>query len=200
MANRREQILQSAIARIAEEGEAFSTEDVAQDAVCSQSLVFRHFGSKESLMEECFLRVCQEVTDILAYVKLPEKLTKESLDAYAMELWDYCYTYLRSNSHIARTYLFFIRRGTRFPLGYRTPGDVMKRILGDRYGAVEEVYPDFDFVAGYLMVIANLTATGSFLDWIHDFDDPKDRLDRFLRYGILGGRRCPGACTAEDRP
>ena len=187
MANRREQILSCAIARIAEDGEAFSTESVAKDAMCSQSLVFRHFGSKMGLMDECFLWVCKEFTDTFTYVKLPETLTVDSLNAYAMEIWDACYTYLRSNSHVARTYLFFIRRGQRFPKGYRTPGDVMKRILGKRYDDVISVYPDFDFVAGYLMIIANVTATGSFLDWISDFDDPQSRIERILRNGILGG-------------
>ncbi len=186
MTNRREQILSCAIVRIAEDGEAFSTEGVAKDALCSQSLVFRHFGSKKELMDECFMRVCKEFTDTFAYVKLPEELTVESLDAYAMDLWEACYTYLRSNSHVARTYLFFIRRGHRFPKGYRTPGDVMKHILGKKYDEVISVYPDFDFVAGYLMIIANVTATGSFLDWISDFDDPQSRIERILRNGISG--------------
>ena len=186
MVNRREQILSCAILRIAEDGEAFSTEGVAKDALCSQSLVFRHFGTKGELMDECFLKVCREVTGILAYVRLPEELTVQSLNAYAMGLWESCYTYLRSNSHIARAYLFFIRRGHRFPKGYRTPGDVMKSILGERYDSVIRVYPDFDFVAGYLMIMANVTATGSFLDWISDFDDPQTRIENMLRNGISG--------------
>ena len=188
MTNRREQILSCAIERIAEDGEAFSTEGVAKDAMCSQSLIFRHFGSKQTLMDECFLRVCREITDIFGYVRLPDELTVDSLNTYAMELWDACYAYLRSNSHVARAYLFFIRRGHRFPDGYRTPGSLMKRILGRRYDDVIAVYPDFDFVAGYLMIIANVTATGSFLDWISDFDEPQSRLEAMISSGISGSR------------
>ena len=190
MANRREQILQSAIVRIAEQGESFSTEQVAQDAMCSQSLVFRHFGSKEGLMAECYVRVCREITGALHYVRIPEVLTVDTLNAYAMDIWDAEFSYLRSNSHIARTYLFFVGRGMRFPEGFRTPREVMKQILGDRYDDVMSVYPGFDFVAGYMMVVANVAASGNFIDWVSEYDDSLERIHGLLKQGVygIGGR------------
>ena len=191
MTNKREQIIQSAIVRIAEQGGTFTTDQVAYDAGCSQSLVFRHFGSKEGLMEECFKRVCQEIIDILHFVELPDQLTKDSLNRYAMDIWNSLYRYLRSNSHIAKTYLFFITRWTRFPSGYRTPREVMQHILGDNHSKVISVYPEFDFMAVYLMVVANVAAAGPFQDWIIDNDDPLGKLDQILKCGICGNLGCP---------
>ena len=187
MTNKREVILQSAIVRIAEQGESFTTEQVALDASCSQSLIFKHFESKEKLMDECFVKVCRDTLDNLRSVKIPKTLTKESLDSYAMELWGTNYTYLRSNNHIARAYLFFIGRGKKFPEGFDNPKDALVRILGDTYDEIVETYPDFLFVAGYLLVMANVVAAGPYREWISSVcEDPKERLESMLRLGVQG--------------
>ena len=187
MTNRRELILQSAINRIAEQGDSFSTEQVAQDASCSQSLIFRHFGSKENLMEECFARVCQNTLDNLCSVEKPKTLTKEALDNYAIDLWKTNYSFLRTNNQIARTYLFFIGKGRMFPKGYNNPRDALVRVLGDMYYEIVERNPDFIFIAGYLMVMANVVAAGPYREWISSVCKvPNERLELILRYGVQG--------------
>lgn len=79
MFNRRELIIWSAIVRIAEQGDSFSTEQVAEDADCSQSPVFRYFGSRDGLMER-FVSVCRYILDSLRSVPIPADLTKGPLD------------------------------------------------------------------------------------------------------------------------
>ena len=187
MTNKREVILQSAIVRIAEQGDSFTTQQVAMDAMCSQSLIFKYFETKEKLMDECFIRVCRDTLDNLRSVKIPETLTKESLDSYAMEQWRTNYSYLRSNNHIARAYLFFIGRGRMFPEGFNNPKDALVRILGDKYEEIVQTYPDFLFIAGYLMVMANVVAAGPYREWISSVcEDPKERLELILRLGVQG--------------
>ena len=189
MTNKREAILQSAIVRIAEQGDSFTTEQVAQDASCSQSLIFKHFGSKENLMDECFIRVCRDTLDSLRSVRMPDTFTEESLNSYAMDLWVSNYSYLRSNNHIARAYLFFIGRGKMFPKSYDNPRDVLVRILGDRYEEIVQTHPDFVFITGYLLVMANVVAAGPYKEWISSAcKNPNERFEQILRYGVQGGK------------
>ena len=66
----------------------------------------------------------------------------------------------------------------------------LKQILGDRYDDVMSVYPGFDFVAGYMMVVANVAASGNFIDWVSEYDDSLERIHGLLKQGVygIGGR------------
>ena len=61
---------------------------------------------------------------------------------------------------------------------------VLKMILEDDYERIK-VYPDFTFVAEYIIMMSNATATGYFIEWRKDPDAVR-KLDRILRYGIIG--------------
>ena len=185
MVNKRKAIVDATIRRIAEMGSSFSTGQIAFDVGCSQSLIFRYYETKERLMSECFDAVCHELRLILQAVGVPQVLTRESINCYMIGMWEAYSRYLESNSHIAKAYLYFISTGRRFPHGYKSAETVLKRILRDDYDRIVRAYPDFTFMAEYIVMMANVSATGQFIDWNKD---PKavGKLDGILKYGILG--------------
>lgn len=188
MVNKKEAIVDAAIRRIAEQGNSFSTGQVASDLGCSQSLIFRYYRTKEGLMSACFDRVCHELKLILKGVEIPQVLTRESIDGYMLDVWRAHCSYLESNTHIAKAYMYFVSTGRRYPHGYRSAETVLERILGDDYGRITRVYPDFTFIAEYILMMSNAMATGKFIDWKNDSDAVR-KLDIVLRYGILGLNR-----------
>ena len=76
-------------------------------------------------------------------------------------------------------------KGTRFPRGFRSAEAVIKRLLGDRYDMIMTVYPDFLFVAEYLLMVSNVVASGKFVDW-RSQPDSIAKLKDVLRNGIYG--------------
>ena len=185
MTNKKEAIVDAAVHRIAEQGSAFSTGQVASDLGCSQSLVFRYYRSKEVLMSACFDRVCHELKLVLKGVEVPRILTRESIDGYLIDVWEAYCGYLDSNSHIAKAYMYFVSTGRRYPHRYRSAETILKRILEGDYDRIVRVNPDFRYTAEYIVMLSNVLATGKFLEW-RDDPDAVGRVDRILRYGILG--------------
>ena len=109
-----------------------------------------------------------------------------------LDVWDAYCGYLGSNSHIARAYMYFASTGRRYPRGYPSAEAVLRGILGADYGRMEQVHPDFVFVAEYIIMLSNAVASGKFIDWRGD-PDADGKLDRILRHGVLGlskGDRC----------
>ncbi len=184
MVNRKDAIVDAAICRIAEQGNTFSTGQVASDAGCSQSLIFRYYRSKEGLMSECFDRVCHELKLVLKGVEVPVDLNKDSVDGYIVDVWKAYRGYLESNSHIARAYMYFVSTGRRYPHGYKSADIVLRRILDDDFDRIKEVYPDFPFVAEFIIMLSNVAATGKFIDW-REKEDAMGKLEDILRHGIL---------------
>ena len=196
MVNKKREIVDATIRRIADMGNSFSTAQIAADVGCSQSLVFRYYKTKERLMSECFDAVCHELKLVIQEVEVPRNLTRESVDCYMIEVWDAYCAYLKNNGHIARAYIYFVSTGKRFPHGYRTAETVLKRILGDDYIRLKDVHPDFMFDAEYIVMMANAAATGMFVEWRND-PDTVGKLDRILRYGILGSEGSPCRQSGE---
>ena len=186
MANRKNAIIEATIRRISTQGDTFSTSQIAEDVGCSQALVFRYYRTKEGLMSACFDSICHELVTVLRSVETPDNPDTEKVNLYAISVWEAYCGYLASKSHTARAFMFFVNRGMRFPRGYRTPEDVIRKILGEAYGPIMKVYPDFVFVADYIIVFSYVAATGLFE--VHDIDTEEimEKLDRIMRYGILG--------------
>ena len=185
MTNKKDSIVDAAIHRIATQGCTFTTGQIASDVDCSQSLIFRYYPSKESLVSACFDKVCHELKLILKGVNVPMRLTRESIDEYTIEVWEAYCRYLESNTHIAQAYMYFVSIGRRFPRGYESAETVLKRILKDEYDRIVEVYPDFEYAAEYIVMLSNVTATGKFIEWKSD-PHAVGKLDLIVRHGILG--------------
>ena len=129
MTNKREAIIDAGIRRIADQGCSFTTGQIASDLECSQALIFRYYRTKEGLMTACFEKVCHELMLVMKGVELPSKLTRESIDGYMIELWNTYRSYLESNVHIAKAYMYFVCTGRRYPQRYRTAERVLKGIF-----------------------------------------------------------------------
>lgn len=186
MANKRKAIIEAAITRISEQGDNFSTGQVASDVGCSQSLVFRYFVTKEGLMSACFDQVCHELMQTLRDVTVPKVTDAESVRYFMIDVWRAYCGYLESNSHVAKAYMFFVSRGRRLPNGYSRTEDVLRRILGNAYGPVSSHYPDFGFVAGYLIMSSYVVAAGLFSDHPETAAETAEKVERILKYGIFG--------------
>ena len=186
MANKKKEIIEAAIVRISEQGDSFSTSQIADDVGCSQSLLFRYYRTKEGLMLACFDEVCHELMSVLKGVELPAVPDVDRLNRYAIQVWRAYCGYLGSNSRKAQTYLFFVSRGIRFPRGYRSGGDVLRRMLGDAYEPIVKVYPDFLFIAEYIIMFSYAAATGHFIVQDMASEEIIGKLEKVLMYGICG--------------
>ena len=186
MANRKGAIIDAVIDHIAREGDCFSTAQIAADVGCSQSLIFRYFETKEGLIAACFDRVCRDLLRVLKGVPHPTKYDVESINQYMLDTWKAYCKYLESNTQVAKAYLFFVGRGLRFPRGYRKEDSILRRILDDDYMPIKAVYPDFDFVAEYLIMFSYATATGLFTDHPMRTEEITEKIERILKYGIIG--------------
>jgi AcrR family transcriptional regulator len=65
MACKKDFILETTIKHIAIFGGSFSTERIAGDVGCSQSLIFRYYHNKEELMRMCFDSICHDILEVL---------------------------------------------------------------------------------------------------------------------------------------
>lgn len=185
MANKKAAIVDATIRRIAEQGNSFTTGQVASDLSCSQALIFRYYRTKEELLSVCFDRVCHELKVVLRGVSLPKTMTRDSINGYIVEVWRAYCDYLESNSHIARAYMYFVSVGRRYPHGYNSAEFVLRNLLEDDFEKINEAHPDFIFIAEYIIMISNVVAAGKNIEWKNDPDTVR-KLDLILRYGILG--------------
>ena len=186
MTNKKGDIIGAAIHRIAMQGDSFSAAQIAADVGCSQSLLFRYYGTKDGLMSACFDTVCHELMGVLRGVEVPGRPDIEKVNRYIIRVWEAYCGYLGSNSHMARAYLFFVGRGMRFPKGYRNAGGVLRRMLGDDYHSIVSIYPDFGFIAEYMIMFSYAAATGLFVVHDMDSDDILNKVERILKHGICG--------------
>ncbi|MGN1045149.1 MAG: hypothetical protein ACI4Q9_04255 [Candidatus Methanomethylophilaceae archaeon] len=140
-------------------------------------------------MSACFDKVCRELILVLKRVPVPAKPDIESVNRYAVKMWKAYCGYLKSNNDAARAYLFFVSRGKRFYKGYGNVSIVLKRILEDDYEPIKKIYPDFDFMAEYLIMFSYAAATGLFMEHDPGVGGVMDKLERVLKYGICGYNR-----------
>ncbi|MBR1888561.1 MAG: TetR/AcrR family transcriptional regulator [Candidatus Methanomethylophilus sp.] len=185
MANKREAIVDATIRHIAEQGGSFPTSLIAEDVGCSQSLIFRYFGSKELLFSACFDKVCLELKEMVSQVELPSDINRNSMNDYLIRLWEAYAEYLQSNSQVARAYTYFISSGRMFPRGCRDADDVIRKILGDQLERIKRAYPDFVFVTEYIILVSNLVVTGNFLE-LKNMGEAMGKMGRVLKFGIYG--------------
>ncbi|MBE6527557.1 MAG: TetR/AcrR family transcriptional regulator [Thermoplasmata archaeon] len=185
MPNKKEAILETAVRYIAEQGGSFSTEQIASDLGCSQSLIFRYYHTKDGLMSACFDWICHELRLVLEEVEIPQVLSKESIDGYILDVWRAYCDYLESRNHVASAYMYFVSTGWKYPRGYGSAETVLEKILGDDYERITDVYPDFIFAAEYVIMISNVFAAGKFIEWKGD-EDAARKFEMILMHGIFG--------------
>ena len=182
--NRRQQIIEAAIERIAEDGIRFSTEDIARDIGCSQSLIFKYFERKGDLIQECFVVVCRKVSVVVSSVVAPAKYDYDSVIGYLMEIWDRFIDYMNDNTVYARAYVFFMAHGFVFPYQGERSEKAVRRILGDSYRPLVDAYPHLDMVFSYLILMANVIALQKSHETREDNVVNRDRLKEIILYGI----------------
>ena len=185
MTTRKPEIIEAAIQRYADEGSAFSTEDVARDVGCSQSLIFKYFGTKKGLISACFDEICHEIRLELDKVPFPERIDSHSVQRYMMDVWEVYFNYLRSNRSHAGVYVTLVARGYRYPVGYDSPEEVLKRILDEHYSTLIFKCPNAKLVAEYLILVANSVAIGLSTGWGNDVEDLNGLLKDMIMKGIL---------------
>lgn len=183
--NKKDTILETTIKHIAIFGDSFSTERIAEDVGCSQSLIFRYYHNKKELMRMCFDSVCHDMLAVLKSISFPLEVTPDSINNYILEIWDAYMMYLESNEHKAKTYVFFINRGYRYPTGYPNPNAVVRKIIGDKYDVVTKACPDFTFKSGYIIIMSNLIVSSDFKKWFTDIKELDLKVRNVISHGIV---------------
>lgn len=185
MTNKKPIIIRATIERLIKDGRSFSTEDVANDAGCSQSLIFRYYGTKDGLISACFDEICHEIRIELEKVPFPERIDPATIQCYMMDVWESYFNYLRSNRSHAKVYVACVSHGYRYPAGYDSPEAVLKRILDEHYDVFILKYPNTKLVAEYLILLANSVAIGLSSGWGNDIDDLNGVLKKMIMNGIM---------------
>ena len=136
MTNKKLAIIEATIERLIREGRTFSTEDMAKDVGCSQSLIFRYCRTKDDIVSVCFDEICHEIRIELDKVPFPEKVDSNTILNYMMDVWEIYFDYLSSKRSHAKVYVACVSQGCRYPAGYDSPEAVLKRILDSYYSTV----------------------------------------------------------------
>ena len=190
MTNKKSTIIRATIERLIGEGTSFSTEDVAKDVGCSQSLIFRYYGTKEGLISACFDEICREIRIELEKVPFPKVIDSGNIQDYMMDVWETYFNYLRSNRSHARVYVACVSQGYRYPAGYDSPEAVLRRILDEHYDVVILKYPNTKLIAEYLILVANSVAIGLSSGWGNEVENLNEVVKQLIMNGIMS--QCHG--------
>jgi len=159
MGNKRQDIIDAAIRRMACEGESFLTKDVADDVGCCQTLVFRYYDTKKGLISACFGQICGEIRSELETVPFPSIMHPDAILMYLMDVWEVYFDYLVSNRPKARVFILCTSLGYKPPPGCRLPKDVVRKALDDHYDKLVQRIPNISFISEYMIIVANAVAT-----------------------------------------
>lgn len=98
--NKKQEILRAALLLFTEQGaRATSTKSIAKEAGVSEALIFKHFGTKDLLLEEIIKKGYQEATKFTSsylivdspqeflrrFLELPQKLVENQFDFWRMQ-------------------------------------------------------------------------------------------------------------------
>ena len=158
MANKRVDIMEATISEYVRVGELLSTVDVARIAGCSQSLVFRYYPDKSTLIGASFDMICSEIRKVLEVIEFPKDDDGRSVSQYILKVWDAYIGYLMSNSVHARAYLALTSAGYKLPSRYGDPKKVVQRILRDHDVDPNSLGEDFGLLSQYIIVMSNAIA------------------------------------------
>lgn len=184
MTNKKIDIINAAIIRFIEDGDSFSTIEISKDVGCSQSLIFRYYGSKDGLIDACFDHICHDIRMHLETVPLPDEIDAYSFNRYMLDVWNAYLDYLESNSVYARAYVMCVSRGRRFPAKYGSPDKVLKRILQKHSDYIGDISGDSYFIAYYILILANGVALYLASTTNPDFEPVRQKINDVLMNGI----------------
>lgn len=87
-ASRKDMLLEAAVRAYAKNGmDGLKTKCLAEEAGCSEALIYRYFKSKEELLAECYMRLHNEVSSVFANFQAPEDATALQLLKIGMDNW-----------------------------------------------------------------------------------------------------------------
>lgn len=127
MTNKKLAIIEATIERLIREGRTFSTEDVAKDVGCSQSLIFRYCRTKDDIVSVCFDEICHEIRIELDKVPFPEKVDSNTILNYMMDVWEIYFDYLSSKRSHTKVYVACVSQGVQISGGIRLPGSSLEK-------------------------------------------------------------------------
>lgn len=130
MSNRKNEIIDATIRHIAMHGDSFSMAQVASDVGCSQSLIFKYYPSKEQLLNDCFDFIRLKLKEIFQRTTIPDRPDRESINRWMLDVWFAYSDFLKTNSHCAKAFVFFVSTNMNFPRRYESADSVIKTVVG----------------------------------------------------------------------
>lgn len=181
--NKKNEILAATIERFYKDGEHFTLDDVAKDVSCSKTLIIRYYGTKNNLVDSCFDYICHEMINLFS--AKAELLNDNPIENYYREIWDTYIRYLVDNPSKANMYYFYSMRYKQYPSGYKSPLQVVAKIIGPRYEELKTIHPNFDLVTGYIVSVANILAMNINSGWLKNDDNTKVDVIDMILYGVI---------------
>lgn len=184
--DRKEAIILKTIEIVSRDGLGTTTKAIMKEMGFSESLAYRYFESKEDLISQAFRRVCRDMIDFVKTVKFPDDPTPDNIMEYMKNSWMAYFTFLQENPEKGKFYLFYTESGHRFPEGYYSPQQVVVKILNKNY-EIFRLMKDYDveFIAEYVISIANVVALGVYKRWYGDENNIPEKLWDLIINGIV---------------
>ena len=165
----REMLLDTTMRIVAEGGMlSFSMRQVTKAIGVSESLIYRHYGTKENLLFQCFQSVDRQIADLFTDERLPVIASEKELYEYIRGLWMRYFSFLIQNSY--KTLYYFEYRDLPYIATILTDTEKYGTLSAQTYfnnfvdisEAIDKAYHVFDKVsAGHLWTYI-LDVTGIF--------------------------------------
>ena len=166
-------------------GGHFSLRDVATQVGCSKTLIIHYFGSKSGLLSNCFESICKEMKEGFDQTPIPEDHSKEAMREYFHSLWRFYFRYLRDNPSKANFFIQYPQSNQPLPSRYKSPGEMLAKMLGGRYGKIATDEPELYFYITYSLAVANGMSSLMFSDKLKEIEE-EELIEKCLNLMLNG--------------
>lgn len=136
--SKKDMLLDETMRIVAEKGLlSFSMRQVTQAIGVSEALIYRHYGTKENLLFQCFQSVDKQIAALFDNGSVPSLSTDEELYVYMKGLWMRYFSFLIQNGY--RTLYYFEYRDSPYI------GTIMANV--EKYGTLSAQTYFKNFVA-----------------------------------------------------
>ncbi|MCH3977937.1 MAG: TetR/AcrR family transcriptional regulator [Candidatus Methanomethylophilus sp.] len=114
-----------------------SMKNVVKQAKCSETLIYKYYGTRKKLMFACFDSICNELRVELSVLSASDISSKEEFKNYIRGIWDILYQYFKNNEERRRFFAQYCS-DLKYDSKNTTILRIVKNILNDNYSIFYE--------------------------------------------------------------
>lgn len=128
---KKELLLDCTIQAVAQNGlMSFSIQTATKMAGTAEGLIYKHYGTKENLLLQCYLYIYKEIRDLIEKDAVPAFSTKEDAFEYLHYLWKIYFDYLIDNA--SKTLYIYEYRVSPYMKAATANGDIDPKVFFEK--------------------------------------------------------------------